>query len=664
MPTVEYILKLKDKYTKGITKADKATDKFDKTTKSASKSSSGFASKIGSLVSIAAVGAVFLKTAQNVMQYETNIASLSAITGQTGKALEVFESKIGEVAKGSKASSTDIAKVFEVIGSAKPELLSSADALGEVAKSAIVLAEASGMDLESAALSLTGAMNQFGLGADSANTAINVLANGAKLGAAAIPLVSQSIEKFGSVASGFNVSLEESVGLVESLADKSLTGAEAGTALRAMLSKMETIGVSPALKELKAVLPDIDKVSDASLPLQERMEALAPIANNAALKIKFFGETGKQAADIVLANTDRLAELTSGMGDMTTAAAQQEAQNNTLSKRLEQLGNAWNNIFTSSKQVTGVMGVLKGVLVFVTDNLETIVTVVGSAVAAFAAVKAAISTVTAVTELWSIASAILNGTLILNPVGIIIAAIIALVAVVVLIIVKWDEWGETIMKFFPLLGLFIQHWDQIKAALIVVSALMLVLFRFVKDHIIKVFNSWVSMFNSLIEGFKNVGNVIVNSLFGPFKEGKGLVNDVINFMTQKITAFLGILAKIPGVSDAINDVKSAIGEGVGGKRPKGAANIAGELPAAAVDPLARGPLSSLPTAGAKEDSLSGKGTTIKSAAPKTFNLTIGSLVEGGINITAANVEQSAEELKSIFTEMLLGSLNDTQENLA
>ena len=102
MPSVEFIIKLRDKYSKGMGKAAKATDKFNKSTQSANKASAGLGSKLTGLISIAAVGAVFLKTAKDVAQYETNIASLSAITGASGEQLEGFKSKIGEVAKTPK----------------------------------------------------------------------------------------------------------------------------------------------------------------------------------------------------------------------------------------------------------------------------------------------------------------------------------------------------------------------------------------------------------------------------------------------------------------------------------------------------------------------------------------------------------------------------------
>ena len=64
----------------------------------------------------------------------------------------------------------DTAKAFEIIGSAKPELLASADAMGLVTDAAITLSKATGDELESSAQSLTNTLNQFGLAADQARS--------------------------------------------------------------------------------------------------------------------------------------------------------------------------------------------------------------------------------------------------------------------------------------------------------------------------------------------------------------------------------------------------------------------------------------------------------------------------------------------------------------
>jgi len=55
-------------------------------------------------------------------------------------------------------------------------------------------------------------------------------------------------------------------------------------------------------------------------------------------------------------------------------------------------------------------------------------------------------------------------------------------------------------------------------------------------------------------------------------------------------------------------------------------------------------------------------TKITSAAPKIFNINIGSLVEGGVNIQPTNFTEGMQQVRDIVTEVFLGMLADVQVN--
>jgi hypothetical protein len=66
--------------------------------------------------------------------------------------------------------------------------------------------------------------------------------------------------------------------------------------------------------------------------------------------------------------------------------------------------------------------------------------------------------------LWNIAMS-------MNPIGLIVIAIVALVGIIVLAIAKWDEWGASLMLFLGPIGLVVSafkslydHWESIKSA--------------------------------------------------------------------------------------------------------------------------------------------------------------------------------------------------------
>lgn len=282
---------------------------------------------------IVAPMAVAVKSA---MDYETSIASLSAITGATGAELSKFKSKVEQVADAQKMAYGETAKAFELAGSAMPELLKSADALGKVSSSAITLSKASGEDLESSIRSLTGTMNQFSLGAEQSERTINVLAAGAKVGAASIAQTSDAMVNFGSVAAGANLSVEQAVGAVQVLSKYSLFGAEAGTKLRGSILKLQQAGVGYKSGQFA--------INDALLESKNRIDKLRTAKEKDAAILKLFGAENISTGKILLGNIDLFKEYTAGVTGTAEATLQAQIKSQTLAKKWEQMKNLAQNL--------------------------------------------------------------------------------------------------------------------------------------------------------------------------------------------------------------------------------------------------------------------------------------------------------------------------------
>ena len=132
-----------------------------------------------------------------------------------------------------RQSANEILDAFMLVGSAKPELLGNKQALKEVTEEALRLQAASkDITLNAAVEALTGSLNQYGDAADQASRYANVLAAGSKAGAANIESQSKAIKAAGTAASSANVSIEQTVGLIETLAYKGIKDEVAGTGLR------------------------------------------------------------------------------------------------------------------------------------------------------------------------------------------------------------------------------------------------------------------------------------------------------------------------------------------------------------------------------------------------------------------------------------------------
>lgn len=317
-----------------------------------------------------------LRGAFNIIsENEDAFASLSAITGLTGEKFEVFKTAINDTAEELKVSSTEVAEAAEKIASAQPALLDNADALAEVTKQAIILNKAIKGDLTETSQALVGVMNQFGLEAAAANDVINILAAGSQAGAASVNQINESIVKFGTTADLMNISVEESVGLIETLGEKAIFGADAGTALRNILLKMSSIDVLPdkAQKQLEKYGVNTDIVRDKSLSFEERLRELSKVAKDSTAIMQIFGTENATAATVLLNNLDTYDKMTAAVTGTNVAQEQAAINSDTLSNVVKELGAAWDNLVAKWANGTDVAGGLKDILRFVTDNLEEII---------------------------------------------------------------------------------------------------------------------------------------------------------------------------------------------------------------------------------------------------------------------------------------------------
>ncbi|NCB47467.1 phage tail tape measure protein, partial [bacterium] len=233
---------------------------------------------------------------QDAFDFESKLAELSAITGLEGQGLDWLGEKAKELSTTMTVdgvritkSATEIIDAFKLMGSAKPELLENKEALALVTTEALKLAEAAKMDTSLAVESLANVMNQFGASADEASRYINVLAAGSKAGAADVDSIAKSIVKFGPAADMANISVEESVGLIEALAEKGVKGEIAGTQLKTMLLKLQQ-GADEFNPKVVGLNTALDNLSKANLSATEMT--------------KMFGMEAFTAGAILINNAD------------------------------------------------------------------------------------------------------------------------------------------------------------------------------------------------------------------------------------------------------------------------------------------------------------------------------------------------------------------------
>lgn len=451
----------------GIVRVDRALHKFIPGLSEGSKQMLNFAR---SAAIFAAVFAGINFTTTQVMAYEDALNSFRTIVSDlSNEEFANYRSQIMDVANDTRRSSVVVTQSFEKIAGLNADFAKTADGLGMVSKASITLGKAARMEMDAAAESLVGTMNQFQLAADQSDRVINVLAAGQAVGAASIQQSSESLKNFGSTAYAANISLEQTNALIQVMGKYSLFGAEAGTKLRGSVLKLQQAGVGYASGQFV--------LGDALLDVRRKMDRLATAKQKDALLNKVFGAENISTGRILLENIDTYKQFTDAVTGTQEAYKAAEINSNSLSNRITELQAKWVTMVTGTAEAGTAMNITTQAIVFLTDNMETITGVAVTAVGVFAAWKAIVWTTQAVTWVYSAAlgiNAALHGTLTkaivknnvalgayramtvtatavqwlwnaaltANPIGLVIVGIVALIAIIAVVVSKIRGWGE------------------------------------------------------------------------------------------------------------------------------------------------------------------------------------------------------------------------------
>ncbi|HLF67487.1 MAG TPA: phage tail tape measure protein, partial [Gammaproteobacteria bacterium] len=275
---------------------------------------------------------------------------------------------------------------FTAIANNQPELLKDANALAAVTQSAIMLAQASKMELKPAGEALTQILNKFGKGAKDAAKTIDILAAGSVAGSSEIMDTAAAIQEFGTVAANAGIKINESVALIE-LASKFDKGTEAGTRLRNILLMMSTAKVQDpkAIADMKRLGVNMNIVSNSALPLNTRLLEMSKIAKDNAALFHVFGKENQALATGVLSTAGNFQSMIDAVETQGMAAKMAAKNNDTLAVSITQLKAAWVNMLTSSDKANVSLRFVKGTIRFITDNLGLLVGILGSLIIAWAA---------------------------------------------------------------------------------------------------------------------------------------------------------------------------------------------------------------------------------------------------------------------------------------
>ncbi len=278
-----------------------------------------------------ALGVGFERISERLRQLEESQAGLKALTGLDDGSIawlteqaRLLSTQMTDSGVRIRQSSQEILEAFQLVGSAKPELLEDREALASVTEQALTLSVASGMELKDAVEAVTLALNQYGAGADETARYVNVLAAGSKYGAAAVESQTKALRNAGVAAASANITIEQTVGLIETLAEKGIKDEAAGTGLKKIFLILQT---------------GADETNPKVVGLTNALKNLAAQQLSAAEIKDLFGEEGYNVASVLINEANRVKQLTAAVTGTNVAIEQAAVNSSTAAARLAQLNN-------------------------------------------------------------------------------------------------------------------------------------------------------------------------------------------------------------------------------------------------------------------------------------------------------------------------------------
>ena len=581
--------------------AQKAAAEFDKVaaaSKRIKESASGF-DKIFKFNQITQGVTTIAQSFQQVLavgnEFEATLAAVGAVTGQSGEGLAKLGTAARDLAKEFGTSASSNLKSFQgILSKFGPQVAENADALKLMGATVNTLSAASGDSADVSMAALTDTMLQLGLvtgdAAVDAQTMVKVsdaLAASAKVGAAEIPQVAQSMLSAGVAAKGAKLSLEQTTAAIQVLAVGGKVGSEAGVALRNVLGLLQKQS-GPGAAALKGMGTSVEELGEilttqgleaALAKLKTGLDGAGTTAEKNAILMTLFGTENSAAAGILLDNLGQFQGFTQGISDAVKAgtagadgaSAQANARLGTAEAIAGRLKAKIDDVFIGIQQTlgSGISGVISAAssiaptLSSITQiknllpegaidqvkgyALELISKFIPSVIASQTAVAATGATAGAsaggFSALWAAAT---------GPVGLVVAAIALVVGGLYLMYENVETFRD---KVDGVLDFFVELWDTVAPVIGDIGSLIGDLGAIVFDFMIFPFELFINIVGEAVGAFLG--------LIGVGGDGASAMDSVRAVMDGISVVVSQIKAGLAGFSAAFGAIKEGITDSVG-----------------------------------------------------------------------------------------------------
>lgn len=254
--------------------------------------------------------------------FESMMSQVSAISGATGADLDALTAKAKEMGATTKFTATESAEAFNFMAMAgwkTSDMISGIDGI-------LNLAAASGESLGTTSDIVTDALTAFGLKADQAGRFADVMAQASSNANTNVSMLGESFKYVAPVAGAMNYSIEDTSLALGLMANASVKGSMAGTALKTAIANMAspTDSMATAMEKYGISLTDSEgnmkSLGDVLKNLRSSLGGLSETEQTAAASTIFGKEAMAGMLAIINASEEDYNKLTEAVYNADGAA--------------------------------------------------------------------------------------------------------------------------------------------------------------------------------------------------------------------------------------------------------------------------------------------------------------------------------------------------------
>lgn len=296
---------------------------------------------------VIALGAGFAASVNTAMTFEHAMQAVKAVTQATDEQFAALKEQAKDLAKGSSFNLAQVAQGQEELAKMGVKV---EDMLGGATRGVVLLAEATGTDLKTAAEIGARALTIFGLSGKDLPRVADVISSGANKTALDVATLGTALSQVGTEANNAGLSIEETVALLGALADRGIEGSDAGTSLKTAFERIKSgaPGVSQALDAYGVKVFDATgKQRDMITVLEDVIGAMDTMTDQqrSAFLQTVFGADATRAATIAWkAGAKGVREYVEAVSETGAAEKNAETRKDSLTGALENLSGSWDNL--------------------------------------------------------------------------------------------------------------------------------------------------------------------------------------------------------------------------------------------------------------------------------------------------------------------------------